>query len=183
MNAIHKFYLTVFNLIRNNADSTEAEREKVVTLASKCNDLTCGDVSADKLLFLEKIVKHRGEVLTEDLPSDPREDFIISAFRDLSPMKNPEAMELFQAFRKACLPEEDAENIIWVRKIVRRKDNTAVLVLHVNDLDVFENMIYKRPGYGRLENGRIMYERANPCETLKLEHEEKIWRLQNLRIS
>ncbi len=88
---------------------------------------------------------------------DTIETFLIDMFKDLSILKNPEAMELFHQICRRVLPlHEDC--FLWARNIKKRKDGSAVIVLHVSNLEMFEKAL-KQPGMtrtGDLETGALM---------------------------
>ncbi len=92
----------------------------------------------------------------DDEWEETRHEFIITAFKDLSGVRDPRAMILFDQLRTLCTVN-DGELLLWSKKVITRPDGSAVLVLHVSDLEAFERMLHKETGEGFLREGLMIY--------------------------
>lgn len=72
-----------------------------------------------------------------------KNDFIKEAFRDLSTLKNPVAMDLFDRLAKTCIPTyaNGEDMFLWAKSVKEHSDGSAVIVLHVSDLERFRKLI------------------------------------------
>jgi hypothetical protein len=152
VNKIHRFYHLVFEYLKFQPEADDVARKKILGLASECGGLSW-EATDDELQLLGQCVNRGSSVINEELWSKTREGFVLAAFKDLSPMKNPLAMETFRNLQEICL-FEISEYILWARKIMKRDDGTAVIVLHVSDFSRFEKLVNEQtPVMGDLENG------------------------------
>lgn len=150
MNAIHKTYSLILDyLVHEPEDDTAARRGIVAQAAEAGASWVATDESIE---MLERCVNRGSTVTDEDEWSEIREEFVLAAFRDLSPMKNPLAMETFRKLQEKCL-FEIGEHLVWARKVNRRDDGSAVIVLHVSDLSLFEKLVGGGVTGGTLEEG------------------------------
>jgi hypothetical protein len=73
-------------------------------------------------------------------PCDACKEFIIAAFRDLSPMKNPRANQVFKSLCPICMVEKPMQ-LLYARKIIRKPGGGGVIILHVSSVSEFESMV------------------------------------------
>lgn len=136
-----KFYREVLNYIQAE-DEIEGAVEKIVALAEKAKP--SWEATAESVAFLEK-TRNRGsrEVTDDDVWSTTLNDFVKAALRDLSPLKDPEAMDLFKevADEIGTTFNNGDDMLIWARTVKERPDGSGVLVLHVTDLKRFRDFI------------------------------------------
>ena len=92
----------------------------------------------------------------DDEWADVRNEFIISAFKDLSDFRDPRAMIIFNELRNLCTMN-DGEILMLGKKVSKRPDGSAVLILHVSDLEAFERMLHKETGEGFLQEGLMIF--------------------------
>jgi hypothetical protein len=79
------------------------------------------------------------------MPCEACSDFIVAASKDLSPMKNPEAIRLLRKLRSICQIDPPM-NVMFARKILKRCDGSAVIILHVSSLHDFVSMVTQEAG-------------------------------------
>ena len=86
--------------------------------------------------------------------------FFMAAFKDLSSLRNPRAMEIFKNLRKIASPYMNHLNL-WARKISKRPDGSAFIILHISDYEVFsqtfKEMAKTVGSYGELEEGLELF--------------------------
>jgi hypothetical protein len=101
------------------------------------------EATEESIRKLQECVNYPSLVEDDSDWSTTLNDFIKSAFKDLSILKNPEAMELFDELAKKCLPtfRHGEDMFIWARTIKERVGGSAVIVLHVSDLERFRKII------------------------------------------
>lgn len=101
------------------------------------------ETTKESVRKLEQCVNHSSQVEDDEEWSTVLNDFVKSAFKDLSVLKNPEAMDLFDSLGKTCIPTyRNGEDVfIWARSVKERPDGSAVIVLHVSDLERFRKII------------------------------------------
>ncbi len=83
------------------------------------------------------------------------ETLMTSAFKDLSAVRDPEALQTFARLRRVCFMDKK-ELFLWSRKRTEREDGSAVIVLHVSNLRAFESLIHVKNSKGSLEEGMII---------------------------
>lgn len=136
-----KFYQEVLNYIQA-ADEMEGAVEKIVALAQKASP--SWEATAESVAFLEK-TRNRGsrDVKDDEVWSTTLNDFVKAAFRDLSPLKDETAMELFKKVADGIGTTffSGDDMLIWARTVKERPDGSGVLVLHVTDLKRFRTFI------------------------------------------
>jgi len=72
-----------------------------------------------------------------------KNDFLLCAFKDLSVIKDPLAMEVFRQLNlEGSVGGGIKASYIWARRTHKRQDGSAVLVLHVSDLERIKKMIH-----------------------------------------
>jgi hypothetical protein len=141
MKPIMKFYREVLSYIKAE-DEIEGAVEKIVALAEKASP--SWEATAESVALLES-ARNRGsmEVKDDDVWSITLNDFVKAALRDLSPLKDPEAMELFKevADEIGTTFNNGDDMLVWARTVKERPDGSGILVLHVTDLKRFRDMI------------------------------------------
>jgi len=113
------------------------------------------ELTEEHLDQLDRCVNDSQTVKDEEW-TEVRNEFIIAAFKDLSQFRDPKAMVIFSKLRNLCIMN-DGELLLWGKKVSKRSDGSAVLVLHVSDLEAFERMLHKETGEGFLEEGLMIY--------------------------
>lgn len=106
------------------------------------------------LKLLDRSVNDRGSI-DDTTRKETQHTFIIEAFKDLSSLRNPNAMKVFQKLRSLFV--NDGSMLLWGRKVIERADGSAVLVVHVSDLGAFEKVLHDEVGRGYLEEGLIIW--------------------------
>jgi hypothetical protein len=141
MKPIMKFYRAVLNYVQAD-DEIEGAIEKIIALAEKASP--SWEATVESVAFLEKC-RNRGsrEIKDDDLWSSTLNDFVKAAFRDLSPLKDDEAMELFKEVADGIGTtfNNGDDMLVWARTVKERSDGSGVLVLHVTDLKRFRDFI------------------------------------------
>jgi hypothetical protein len=140
MKPVMKFYQTVFQYLTADADY-EGDVEKIVAFAKKVSP--SWEVTDDSVRLLEQCHNRMGEVEDDEVWNTTINDFVKATFRDLSVLRDDSAMELFDkiacAMRASYAIGEDL--FLWARSIKERPDGSAVIVLHVTDLERFRDLI------------------------------------------
>jgi hypothetical protein len=139
MNPIIKFYTAVLAYLQSKFED-EGDVQKILQLASKASP--SWEATEKSLGNLELCCNRGSTVKDENLESDTRAAFAVAAFKDLSVLRNPEAMELFRKIDQEVQCGM-GDTYIWARKVNERPDGSAVIVLHVSDLADFRRMIEK----------------------------------------
>jgi len=147
-----KFYFAILVYIK--ADFTrEGAIQEILELVPKVNP--SWEASEETVEFLEQCCNKQIAVSDETI-SDTKEIFLKAAFKDLSVLKNPEAMDLFYKIRVEVALEQN-DNYIWSKSVKERPDGSAIIVLHVSCLEHFRKMIenHHRVTGSSLEEGVI----------------------------
>lgn len=143
MNLIIKFYATILSFLQSEVEEVGAVDE-IVTLAKKAHP--SWETTEENVCLLEMCVLDHASVLNDDTWAITRNDFIKCAFKDLSVLKNPNAMRVYSQLERVVLNKGDL--FIWARKVRAREDGSAVIVLHVSDLQKFRNVLEESPDHG-----------------------------------
>lgn len=131
-----KFYFAI--LVYIQAEFTrEGAILEILELAPKVN--SSWEATKESVEFLEQCCNQQSSV-SEETCSDTKEAFLKAAFKDLSVLKNPQAMDLFYKLRVQVMFEQD-DTYLWAKSINERPDGSAVIVLHVSNLEDFRKMI------------------------------------------
>jgi hypothetical protein len=141
MKPIIKFYQSVLNYIQARHE-IEGEIKKIVALAQKASP--SWEATMESVSFLETC-RNRGSFEVEDseLWSATLNDFVKAAFRDLSPLRGDEAMELFKKVADEIGTTFNCgdDMLIWARTVKERSDGSGILVIHVTDLNRFRDFV------------------------------------------
>lgn len=164
MNPVHTYYETLLQLIETGvsgvctgtypARSLEVD---LISLSGKANlaktPITWGGArDANELSLFLRCVNDSESINDDNFWNENLLDLVLAAFKDLSPMKNPDAMRTFEKICMACHVDEDAL-FMWSRKVTERQDGSAVIILHVSNLDDFKKVAMRIHTRGNLENG------------------------------
>lgn len=112
------------------------------------------ELNADSLYLLWTCVNECSSVDDETL-SETQNVFIMATFKDLSSLRNPHAMSVLAKLRALCVTDDDL--LLWGRKVTKRSDGSAVIVLHVSYLEAFEGLLHSETGHGLLQDGLMIY--------------------------
>lgn len=141
MKPIIAFYRSVLSYIQSEFEIHGAV-EKIVALAGKAQP--SWEATAETVTVLEKC-RNRGsrEVSDDEVWSTTLNDFVKAAFRDLSPLKDESAMDLFKKVADGIGTtfSNGDDMLVWARTVKERPDGSGVLVLHVTDLERFRRLI------------------------------------------
>ena len=88
------------------------------------------ELTKEHLDQLDRCVNDSQNV-SEDEWEEARNEFVIAAFKDLSDFRDPRATVLFNQLRRLCTVN-DGELLMWSKKVIKRPDGSAVIVLHVS---------------------------------------------------
>lgn len=156
MNAKMKLYQTTLNFLKEEWNPEEAWR--ILGIAQEVEarfERESNQVSVGEMHELWDCVNN-SETNNENW-LEIKEGFVMAAFKDLSVIKNPEAMELFHEIRRYVLPG-DEDGFVWARTIKDRPDGSAVIVLHVSNRDMYEKAMERSrmTRSGDLEEGLLL---------------------------
>lgn len=145
MNPVIEFYKKILEYLRLGYESSEMAIQ-TLQLAIKAKPACTWDLSMEKIKFLEECINRPDDILlpedsqTYELRVDAISDFLLAAFRDLSILKNPLAMDLFcDLDREFTGGLEDF--YVWARNVKERPDGSAVITLHVSSLHEFRQIL------------------------------------------
>lgn len=136
-----KFYSQVLQYIKSDIEDNET-LEKIVTLA-KTVTLSLAEVTAKNISFLETCVNRPSEVpeSEDDGWLATIESFVQCAFKDLSPLRDEKAMQLWHQINEKLLVGSEGDLFVWSRRVKSRPDGSAVIVLHVSNQEAFERIL------------------------------------------
>lgn len=140
MKPIMMFYRAVLDFIQSDTEFADAIK-KIIALAERASP--SWEATTESLAFLEKCSNRGGtEVEDEDLLYSTLNNFVKAAFRDLSPLRDLGAMDLFMEVANEVSPTfyNGDDIIIWARTVKERPDGSGVLVLHVTDLKRYREL-------------------------------------------
>jgi hypothetical protein len=141
-NPILEFYEQVHVLIENLSD--RAQRE--IVIHEIMEDVPAGLSWRASKNSLRSLVGSSYSIdVKNGMPCEACAEFIIAASKDLSPMKNPEATRLLRKLRSICQIDPPM-NVLFARKILKRCDGSAVIILHVSSLHDFVGMVTQEAG-------------------------------------
>ena len=133
MNPILKFYIVLLAFFQKNKCSL-ADINRLVNLAKRLK--LCWTVDSENLqIYFDAFKKDD----TYWKWVEKREFIRIHAFKDLTTLKDPKAMEIFNGFKHLGPPvnsEGCANNffVAWAKKIQERPDGSGIITLHVSDM-------------------------------------------------
>lgn len=138
-----QLYTAILNYL--NSETVEHKRLVVLQIIASPPDTSSSsyEVTIDSLEKLWQCVNHPLEIEDDDEWSTTTNDFVKSAFKDLSSIRDPKAMELFDRLARTCLPTyaDGQDMLVYARSIKERPNGSAVIVLHVSDLERFRRII------------------------------------------
>jgi hypothetical protein len=140
MKPIMNFYATVVSYLQAEFDDENVVAE-IIALAGKANP--SWEITRESLALLELCVNRGSTVEEEDLEQITRNDFAKAAFRDLSVLKDNEAMDIFDQVAKTCVPTYAVgeDMFVWARTVKERPDGSAVIVLHTSNLERLRRLL------------------------------------------
>ena len=140
VNKTIEFYSAILSYIRSDVEIDELIA-KILKLAEEASP--SWEATDESLRLLEQCVNHSSEIEDDDEWSSTTNDFIKCAFKDLSVLKNPLAMDIFDRLARATSPtfNNGEDMCIWSKSIKERPDGSGVIVLHVSDLERFREEI------------------------------------------
>jgi hypothetical protein len=162
MKLIVKFYAAILAYIQMDAEFEE-QAKGLVEQAKEAK--ASWETTLESLALLVKACNHGSQFTKEEdhVESDTKAEFTLAAFRDLSVLRVPEAMELF-----ARLDQEVncgiGDDYVWAKSVKARPDGSAVILLHVSNLEGFKDMVEKCGSasiatsayYGTLQEGVVL---------------------------
>ena len=151
MNAMLKFYKAMFQFL-GNSSNVEFVRKDVLRAAAACPERTWIGTE-ENLITLHECI-HRVSDKYDDTYEGILEQFMITVFKDLSTQRDPAALGIFERLQRACRTN-DMAHFVWPRKIIERKDGSAVVVLHVSDLGTFEEIMSRKAVTGTFRDGMM----------------------------
>jgi len=151
MNVMLNFYKTIIQYL-GNSSNVGFVREQVLRAAGACEELVWVG-TADTLNTLHECI-HRVNEKYDDTYESILEEFAIVAFKDLSSLRDPSALGVFERLTRVCRIKHLA-HFIWPRKIIERKDGSAVIVLHVSSLGTFEEIMNRKAITGTFKEGMM----------------------------
>ncbi len=133
MKSIMRFYREVLNYIQTD-EEIEGAVQKIVALAQKASP--SWEATEESVAFLEKTRNRGSSEVTDD-------DVWSTTFRDLSPLKDEAATDLFKKVADGIGTtfNNGDDMLVWARTVKERTDGSGVLVLHVTDLKRFRDLI------------------------------------------
>jgi hypothetical protein len=148
----------VYNLILQyleDGNYKAAARECLLGNLEQFSRMVSWELNEENLKLLWTCV-NRSSTLDDDMLFETQNVFITEAFKDLSSLRNPHAMSVFAKLRAICVAN-NGEILLWGRKVTKRTDGSAVMVLHVSNLEAFEKMLHRETGHGFLQEGLMIY--------------------------
>lgn len=162
MNTSMKFYsATVAFLLRKKLSARAALKDIQVFCDAYVNELdqlcvlaTNAEVDWKKsdLDLLWTCVNDPTTVESDDTWLNTKEGFVVSAFKDLSVIKNPEAMKLFAEIRNLMLGENTTDAVVWTRTVKARPDGSVVYIIHASSQKMFEKH------FGDFQIGQVIHD-------------------------
>jgi len=140
MNPMMKFYTLVLSYLQAEFEDNHIVTQ-IVDLAKQVKP--SWETTSKTVKFLEQCCNRSSSVKDDTVLYTTTQDFAKAAFRDLTVIKNSEAMELSRKLADATIPTfATGEDIfIWARDIKPRPDGSAVIILHVTDIERFRKLI------------------------------------------
>lgn len=101
------------------------------------------ETTKENIEKLEQCVNRSSEVEDDDEWSMTTNDFVKAAFKDLSVLRDPAAMVLFDSIGRICIPTyANGEDVfIHAKSVKERQDGSGVIILHVSDLERFRKIL------------------------------------------
>lgn len=145
MKKTHKNALGIINFYQNMLDylqsdvEVEGEVARLVELAKEASP--SWEATEENILMLEKCKNRNKEVEDDDVWSTTLNDFAKAAFRDLSVLRNPQAVHLFRRLGDYVVPNFCGDVLVWAQSVKERPDGSGVIILHVSNVQKFRDMI------------------------------------------
>lgn len=135
-----------------NSSNVGFIRQRVLREAGLCEELVW--VGTEETLNELHECIHRVNDKYDDTYESILEEFAITAFKDLSSLRDPAALGVFERLTQVCRINHLA-HFIWPRKIIERKDGSAVIILHVSSLGTFEEILNRKAESGTFSDGMM----------------------------
>jgi len=147
-------YELVLRYLENNPRKEVLGRVVLDNLPTR-SKMVSWEMTEESLRLLHRCVNESSTVDDEEW-TETRNAFVTAAFKDLSSLRNPHAMRVFNKLRVTCTLN-DEELFLWRRKVTKRPDGSAVMVIHVSDVELFEGLLGEH-AYGLLDEGLMIYQ-------------------------
>ena len=134
------FYSAILTYLRSDVEVDETVKE-ILALAKKASP--SWKATEESIMFLEQCCNRQSSVGEGEGWSETINDFVKAAFKDLSVLKDPTAMKTFKdlASQVSSTFSVGEDMLIWARTIKERADGSAVVILHVSDIERFRRLI------------------------------------------
>ena len=132
------FYLAILAYIRSTVE-VEGAVEEILALGKKAS--SSWEVTEESVRFLEQCCNRQSSVGEDEGWSETINDFVKAAFKDLSVLKDPAAMTTFRGLASEVSSTFGEDMLIWARDIKERADGSAVVILHVSNIERFRKFI------------------------------------------
>lgn len=138
-NSIISYYKAILEFLRAKEKTNEAI-EEIWAIAKKASPSWAGS-----LRYLDECTNRSENIADTKELSRTLNGFVKAAFRDLSVLKDPQAMRVFHSLaNKTCETfTPDGDLLIWARNEKIRKDGSAVIILHVSNSRRFHELLEK----------------------------------------
>lgn len=140
MNPFVCFYSAILSYLRSDVE-VDGAVEEILALAKKASP--SWEATEESVTFLEQCCNRQSSVGEDEGWSETINDFVKAAFKDLSVLKDPAAMTTFRelASEVSSTFSVGEDMLIWARTIKERADGSAVVILHVSDIERFRRLI------------------------------------------
>lgn len=152
------FYTTILNYLQLEHDD-EAVVKQVIELSKGCSP--SWEATEDSLAELEQYSNRGSQIVDDEQLYTLLNDFAKAAFKDLSVLKNPMAMDVFHKLAAQVVPShrKGHDVLVWAKSLKERPDGSAVIVLHVSDLERFRKELEEH----RLIDGSTVNNTLEEC--------------------
>lgn len=136
------FYSTLLRYLRINSEiESDGLIPEILALAEGASP--SWEATGESVRFLEQCTNRPSSIEDDEEWNTMLNDFVKNAFRDLSVLKNPAAMDVFVKVARAVSPtfNNGEDMLVWAKSVKERPDGSGVLVLHVSDLKRFRKEI------------------------------------------
>ncbi len=148
MNKTLRFYALVHEFFTRQIkeDSVLAKRMRTEILRLAVEAEVSWNITED---HLEEMDKNDGF-----LDVSAYENLLLAAFKDLSSMRYPKAVQIFEALKKLSVSRDHC--LVWAQKVIRKSNGSATIILQVSDIGYFDKKVSKASlNGGCLEKGLI----------------------------
>jgi hypothetical protein len=160
MNPIIEYYQCIYHYLYYSHPSHDV-LERILELAEVTSP--SWKATEEKIIFLERCTDSNEDDIDSELWHTTLDDFATLAFKDLSVLKNPAAMDIFHKLVDLTIRLDGENNhVIWAKSIRERPDGSGIIVLHVSNLEAYRGTIDSNQIVGdstelkSLENGILL---------------------------